>query len=106
MLSTNEKCAAFGQGGNGFVPGEGVGCVLLKPLSRAERDGDHIYAVILGSSTNHSGRTNAYKVPSVNAQKDLILDNINKSGVDPRTISYVEAAANGRTWEIQSKLKL
>ena len=95
MLSRNNRCAAFGQGGNGFVPGEGVGCVLLKPLSRAEQDGDRIYALILGSHTNHGGKTNGYMVPNPNAQRDLILENFRKSGVDPRTISYVEAAALG-----------
>ncbi|MCX7747906.1 MAG: amino acid adenylation domain-containing protein [Clostridia bacterium] len=95
MLSKNNKCAAFGQGGDGFVPGEGVGTVLLKPLSRAEKDGDHIYAVILASSVNHSGKTNGYLVPNPNAQTDLILENLKKAGIDPRTISYVESAANG-----------
>ncbi|GBF32535.1 malonyl CoA-acyl carrier protein transacylase [Desulfocucumis palustris] len=95
MVSKNNQCAAFGQGGDGFVPGEGVGCVLLKPLSRAKQDGDHIYAVIIGSNTNHSGKTNGYMVPSPNAQSDLIVESFKKSGVDPRTISYVEAAALG-----------
>lgn len=95
LLSKNDMCAAFGQGGDGFVPGEGVGCVLLKPLSRAKKDGDHIYAVILGSHINHGGKTNGYMVPNPNAQCNLIVENFKNCGVDPRTISYVESAANG-----------
>lgn len=95
MLSPTGRCSTFGQGGDGFVPGEGVGCVLLKPLSRAEQDGDHIYAVILGTHTNHSGRTSGYMVPNPDAQGDLIRENCKKAGVDPRTISYVESAAVG-----------
>ena len=35
MLSADGQCKSFGLGSNGFVPGEGVGIVLLKPLSRA-----------------------------------------------------------------------
>lgn len=95
MLSSNSQCAAFGQGGGGFVPGEGVGCVLLKTLSRAIQDGDFIYATILGSGINHSGKTNGYMVPNPKAQSDLILQNLNKTGIDPRTVTYVEAAALG-----------
>ncbi|WP_226002845.1 beta-ketoacyl synthase N-terminal-like domain-containing protein, partial [Paenibacillus sp. BJ-4] len=38
MLSVDGQCKSFGKGGNGFVPGEGVGAVLLKPLSRAIAD--------------------------------------------------------------------
>lgn len=94
MISKTNHCSAFGDG-DGFVPGEGAGCVLLKPLSRAEQDGDHIYAVILGSHMNHNGKTNGYLTPNLNAQRNLILENCQNCGVDPRTISYVESAANG-----------
>ena len=47
------KCKAFASSANGYVRGEGVGAVLLKPLKKAEADGDHIYAVIKGSAENH-----------------------------------------------------
>ncbi|WP_196233324.1 beta-ketoacyl synthase N-terminal-like domain-containing protein, partial [Paenibacillus polymyxa] len=46
MLSADGQCKSFGKGGNGFVPGEGAGVVLLKPLSNAIADGDLIHAVI------------------------------------------------------------
>ena len=49
-------CESFGLGGDGYVPGEGVGAVLLKRLSQALSDGDHIYGVIKGSSINHGGK--------------------------------------------------
>nr|ABM63530.1 BryD [Candidatus Endobugula sertula] len=94
ILSKNNRCSAFGQGGDGFVPGEGVGCVLLKPLSCAERDGDNIYAVILGSHTNHSGRAGGMG-PNLNAQSDLIIENLRQCGIAPDTIGYVESASNG-----------
>ncbi|WP_070198818.1 SDR family NAD(P)-dependent oxidoreductase [Streptomyces oceani] len=81
--------------GDGFVPAEGVGAVLLKPVSRAVSDGDEILAVIRSSSVNHKGRTNGPMVPGVEQQEELVEDNLRKAGVHPRTVSYVEASANG-----------
>ncbi len=95
MLSVDGKCKSFGQGGNGFVPGEGVGTVLLKRLSQAIADGDHIYAVIRGTSINHGGKTNGYTVPNPIAQGDLIRTALDKAGIDARAVSYIEAHGTG-----------
>ncbi|HET8842317.1 MAG TPA: SDR family NAD(P)-dependent oxidoreductase, partial [Ktedonobacteraceae bacterium] len=72
FLSSQGQCQSFGAGGDGYVPGEGVGAVLLKPLSRAVADGDHIYGLIKGSTINHGGKTNGYTVPNPVAQTNLI----------------------------------
>ncbi|MFH8410884.1 SDR family NAD(P)-dependent oxidoreductase [Streptomyces sp. NPDC018019] len=95
MLSTDARCRSFGSGGDGFVPGEGVGCVLLKPLSRALADGDHIRAVIRGTGINHGGRSNGYTVPNPRAQADLLRDTMARAGVAARDISFVEAHGTG-----------
>ncbi|MBZ9609902.1 SDR family NAD(P)-dependent oxidoreductase [Clostridium estertheticum] len=95
MLSVDGQCKSFGKGGNGFVPGEGVGSILLKPLSRAIADDDHIYATIRSTSINHGGKTNGYTVPNPIAQRTLICKALNKSGVNARTISYIEAHGTG-----------
>jgi acyl transferase domain-containing protein/thioesterase domain-containing protein/acyl carrier protein len=95
MLSQDGKCKSFGEGGNGFVPGEGLGAVLLKPLTQAISDRDHIYAVIRGSSVNHGGKTNGYTIPNPNAQAELIEETLDKAGVDARTLSYIEAHGTG-----------
>ncbi|MCY9109399.1 SDR family NAD(P)-dependent oxidoreductase [Bacillus atrophaeus] len=95
MLSQTGRCHSFGAQGDGFVPGEGVGAVLLKRLSDAVRDGDQIYGVIKGTALNHGGRTNGYTVPNPNAQAELIKGALEESGIDPRTISYVEAHGTG-----------
>ncbi|MCX7923144.1 MAG: SDR family NAD(P)-dependent oxidoreductase, partial [Clostridia bacterium] len=95
MLSSDGKCRSFGKGASGFVPGEGVGVVLLKPLSRAIADKDHIYAVIRGTSINHGGKTNGYTVPNPNAQGDLIRAAMDKAGIDSRIISYIESHGTG-----------
>jgi acyl transferase domain-containing protein/enoyl-CoA hydratase/carnithine racemase/acyl carrier protein len=95
FASTDGYCRAFGQDGDGYVPGEGVGAVLLKPLARAVADGDHIHAVIRGTAVNNDGRTFGYSVPNPRAQTEVIRQALDRAGVDARTISYVEAHGTG-----------
>ena len=95
MLSKDGRCKSFGKGGDGFVPGEGVGVVLLKRLSQAESDGDQIHAVIRGTSINHGGKTNGYTVPNPVAQKELVRAALVKAGVNARSVSYIEAHGTG-----------
>jgi polyketide synthase PksN len=95
FLATDGRCRAFGEGGDGYVPGEGVGAVLLKPLERALEDGDHIYAVIKGSTLNHGGKTNGFTVPNQTAQTSLISAALQRAGWDPSTIDYIEAHGTG-----------
>ncbi|MFP3394673.1 beta-ketoacyl synthase N-terminal-like domain-containing protein, partial [Brevibacillus sp. SIMBA_076] len=45
FLSSDGRCRSFGKDGSGYVPGEGVGAVLLKPLKKAIEDQDQIYGV-------------------------------------------------------------
>jgi polyketide synthase PksL len=95
FLSTEGHCRSFGEGGDGYVPGEGVGAVLLKPLHKALADGDHVYAVIKGSHLNHGGKTNGYTVPNPNAQAELIEETYQQAKIDPSLVSYLEAHGTG-----------
>ncbi|WP_261595507.1 type I polyketide synthase, partial [Pseudoalteromonas holothuriae] len=95
MLSPDGRCKSFGQNANGYVRGEGVGILLLKSLTEAEQDGDHIYGVIRGTAVNHGGRANSLTAPNPKAQAQLLEAAIRKAGVDPRTVSYIEAHGTG-----------
>ncbi|GAB2909108.1 SDR family NAD(P)-dependent oxidoreductase [Streptomyces heilongjiangensis] len=95
MISPDGVCRAFGEGGNGFVPGEGVGAVVLKPLAAARADGDRIDGVIRATAISHGGRTNGYTVPSPRAHASVIGSALRRSGVDPASIGYVEAHGTG-----------
>ncbi|MEV0232196.1 SDR family NAD(P)-dependent oxidoreductase [Nonomuraea sp. NPDC050786] len=87
---------SFDANSTGTNFGDGVGVVLLKPLSAALRDNDTIYATILGSAINNDGsRKVGYTAPSVSGQSECILKALRRSGVDPRDISYVEAHGTG-----------
>ncbi|HEX7317941.1 MAG TPA: beta-ketoacyl synthase N-terminal-like domain-containing protein, partial [Pyrinomonadaceae bacterium] len=95
FASSTGRCMSFGEGGDGYVPGEGVGAVVLKRLRRAEADGDHVYAVIKATGVNHGGRTNGFTVPSVAAQAEVIAGALRRGGVGAETVSYVEAHGTG-----------
>ncbi|HYC89890.1 MAG TPA: SDR family NAD(P)-dependent oxidoreductase [Thermoanaerobaculia bacterium] len=94
-LSPDGVCRTFGKGANGYVAGEGIGAILVKPLDDAIRNGDNIYGVIKAATVNHGGRTSGYTVPSPKAQADLISAALQKANVDARTIGYVEAHGTG-----------
>ncbi|WP_338925302.1 SDR family NAD(P)-dependent oxidoreductase [Mycetohabitans endofungorum] len=94
VLGSHASSRSFADG-DGYLPAEGVGAVLLKTLADAERDGDRILAVIKSTAVNHGGHTHGFSMPSAKAQAALIDSNFKRAGVDPRTISYVESAANG-----------
>ena len=95
MLSPDGRCKTFSAQANGYVRGEGVGVLVLKRLSLAEQDNDHIYGVIIGSAENHGGRANSLTAPNPKAQADLLKDVYTQIGIDPRTIGYIEAHGTG-----------
>ncbi|MBV9493034.1 MAG: SDR family NAD(P)-dependent oxidoreductase, partial [Acidobacteria bacterium] len=95
FISSDGHCQSFGEGGDGYIPGEGVGAVVLKRLADAERDGDHIYAIIRGSALNHGGKTNGIAVPNPHAQASVIGRALAEAGIDARDVSYIEAHGTG-----------
>ncbi|MCP4650388.1 MAG: polyketide synthase, partial [PVC group bacterium] len=54
-LSPTGRSHTFDHRADGYVPGEAIGSVLLKPLSKARKDNDHTYAIIKGSAISHGG---------------------------------------------------
>lgn len=69
--------------------------VVLKPLARAERDGDRIYAVIRGSAVNHNGASGGLTVPGGEAQEELIRSALAVGGVAASDVDYLEAHGTG-----------
>ncbi|MFE6286676.1 SDR family NAD(P)-dependent oxidoreductase [Streptomyces sp. NPDC057877] len=95
MLSPTGRCWTFDERADGFVRGEGVGVVVLKPLDRAVADGDPIRAVIRGSAVNHGGRAHSLTAPRPEAQAEVVVAALERAGVDPRGVSYVETHGTG-----------
>ncbi|WP_160000189.1 SDR family NAD(P)-dependent oxidoreductase, partial [Roseomonas sp. 18066] len=95
FAASDGRCRSFGEGGDGYVPGEGVGALLLKPLAAALRDGDRIHAVIRGSALNHGGRSGGFTVPDPAAQGALVAEALARANTPPDSISYIEAHGTG-----------
>jgi acyl transferase domain-containing protein len=95
MLSPDGRCKAFDASANGYVRSEGVGAVVLKPMSAALQAKDRIYAVIRATAANQDGHTTGITVPSREAQESLILRACRSAGIAPRAINYVEAHGTG-----------
>ncbi|WP_223068394.1 type I polyketide synthase [Paenibacillus caui] len=98
LLSKSGACRAFDEEADGLVFGDGAGCVVLKMLDDAIRDGDHIYAVIKGTAINNDGNLKAgYTAPSPKGQMIAIRSAHHVAEVDPETITYVETHGAGST---------
>ncbi|MBD2245036.1 SDR family NAD(P)-dependent oxidoreductase [Nostoc sp. FACHB-888] len=96
ILSPDGHCRAFDAKAKGTIIGNGVGIVLLKRLSDAIADGDHIYAVIKGSAINNDGSGKVgYTAPSVNGQAEAIAEAIALADIEPETITYIETHGTG-----------
>src|SRR3989339_400351 len=86
---------SFDNSSDGTNWSEAVAAVFLKPLSRALEDKDHIYAVIKGSAINQDGAGVGLSAPNAAAQTEVIEAAWQDAGVDPKTISYIEAHGTG-----------
>ncbi len=96
ILSPDGHCRSFDARSQGTIFGSGVGAVVLKRVADAIRDGDNIRAVIKGSAVNNDGSQKVgYLAPSVEGQAKAIAEALALSGVEPETISYLEAHGSG-----------
>lgn len=94
--SADGHCRAFDVNANGTVSGSGLAMVVLKRMEDAIRDGDQIYAVVKGTGINNDGSNkNSFTAPNVDGQAECIAQAIAMSGVDPETVSYIDAHGTG-----------
>lgn len=95
MLSPDGQCHTFDTAANGYVQGEGVGVIVLKPLSKALQDKDRIYAIIEGSAVNQDGKTNGLTAPNGLQQEVLLRSALKIANVSAEDISYIECHGTG-----------
>ena len=95
VLSPDNHCKTFDESANGYVRGEGIGVILLKPLKQAIKDRDNIYAVIKGSAQNHGGRANSLTAPNSDSQAEVLMAAYRDAGIDPASVTYIEAHGTG-----------
>lgn len=94
LLASHPDSRSFSEEKDGVLLADGVGAVLLKRLSTAVEDGDRILAVIR-STVAQSVSSGLSDLPEPDLVAASIKENFARATVDPRTISYVEAASAG-----------
>lgn len=96
ILSPDGHCRPFSADAAGTVPGAGSGLVLLKPLSRAQSDGDRILAVIRGAAVTNDGSAKmGFTAPGVDGQAAAIQVALESAGLGTDDVDYVEAHGTG-----------
>jgi acyl transferase domain-containing protein len=96
IAAPDGKTKSFSAAANGTGSGEAIGCVLLKPLDKAIADNDNIHAVIKGTAMNQeAGLSGSLTAPSSLAQSEVMIKAWQQAGIQPDTISYIEAHGTG-----------
>ena len=94
-VSPSEKAKPFDVDSDGMMLGEGVGMLVLKRLSDAERDGDRIYAVIKGVGSSSDGRHKSIYAPRPEGQVRALRRAYQSAGFEPTTVGAIEAHGTG-----------
>lgn len=89
--SSTDRTMTFDTKADGSGLGEGAGTVILKPLKQAIADGDQVHSVIKGSAINQDGSSMSITAPNPEAQVRVLEKAWNDAGVDPETLSFIEA---------------
>jgi acyl transferase domain-containing protein/acyl carrier protein len=94
--SPDGHCRAFDAKAQGTIFGNGLGVVVLKRLEDAVADGDCIHAVIKASAINNDGSLKVgYTAPSIDGQREVILEALALAKVEPETVNYIETHGTG-----------
>lgn len=82
LLSPTGQSRMWDASANGYARGDGIAAIVLKKLSDAIADGDHIECLIRQTGINQDGKSTGLTVPSSAAQADLIRSTYTKGGLD------------------------
>jgi len=82
MLSAKGRSHMWDERANGYARGEGIASVVMKTLSAAIEDGDHIESIIRETGVNQDGRSKGITMPSQDAQADLIRATYERAGLN------------------------
>ncbi|KAK6008858.1 hypothetical protein QM012_000761 [Aureobasidium pullulans] len=92
-IADDGKCRSFDDSAHGYGRGEGAGIVIMKRLSQAIVDNDHIIGVLKGSAVAADGKTLGIMAPNPEAQKLVARAALAEANVPASSISYIEAHA-------------
>jgi acyl transferase domain-containing protein len=94
-LSRRGRCYSFDASGDGMTLSEGAGCVVLKRVADAVRDGDRIYCVVKGIGGSSDGRHLGLTAPRQEGQVKAVRRAYADAGMSPTEVGLVEAHGTG-----------
>ena len=94
-LSRRGQLSSFDKDADGTLLGEGVGMVVLKRLEDAERDGNHVYAVLKNIGIASDGRATGVLAPRVEGEETALRRAYEPEHIDPLTVGLLEAHGTG-----------
>ncbi|MGK5094213.1 SDR family NAD(P)-dependent oxidoreductase [Deltaproteobacteria bacterium TL4] len=94
-FTTNENIEPFDENSKGMMVGEGLGMILLKRLEDAEREQDHIYAVIRGIGDSSDGKFKSIYAPRPSGQAKALTRAYADAGFEPASVGLIEAHGTG-----------
>lgn len=98
VLSPSGECRSFDAAGDGFLRGEAISAIYIKPLAEAVRDGDPIRAVIRATCVSNDGRgaLGGITVPDSASQERTMRRAYAMAGIhDLESTAMVECHATG-----------
>ncbi len=104
VISPDGRCHSFDADANGYMRAEGAFIFAVKPLEAAERDGDHIFAVVAATAVNTAGTADDavglaqgryITAPTRHSQVELMRTACERAGLGPEDFDYIEAHATG-----------
>ena len=104
VISPDGRCHSFDADANGYMRAEGAFVFAIKPLEAAERDGDHVFAVIEATAVNTAGTADDaaglaqgryITAPTRHSQVELMRTACERAGRSPEDFDYIEAHATG-----------
>jgi 3-oxoacyl-(acyl-carrier-protein) synthase/3-hydroxymyristoyl/3-hydroxydecanoyl-(acyl carrier protein) dehydratase len=87
--------APFDSNSKGLFAGEGAGVLVLKRLDDAQRDGDHIYALVSGIGLSNDGKGQFVLSPNSKGQVLSFERAYREADIAPASIEVIECHATG-----------
>ncbi|WP_431953816.1 SDR family NAD(P)-dependent oxidoreductase [Nocardia lijiangensis] len=95
FLAPDGRCKPFSAAADGYTRSDGCGVLILQRTADAQREGNRVYAEILGAAVGSDGRSNGLYAPNGRAQRETIRTAWSRAGLDPRDAGYIECHGTG-----------
>ncbi|MCP2320413.1 Ketoacyl-synthetase C-terminal extension [Nocardia amikacinitolerans] len=95
FLAEDGRCKPFSAAADGYTRSDGCSVLVLQRTADARREGNRVYAEILGAAVGSDGRSNGLYAPNGRAQRETVRAAWSRAGLDPRGAGYLECHGTG-----------